>query len=66
MSGFVNKAVGNMESGVGKILGNEDMQKRGEDRAHQGHGEQVMHDDHAKAQANVDDAKNSSAAQKAK
>ncbi|KAJ1793399.1 hypothetical protein GGH19_000012 [Coemansia sp. RSA 1807] len=66
MSGFVNKAVGSVESGVGKMLGDEDMQMRGEKRANQGHGEQKIQEDKARAQANMDDAKNSSMAQKTK
>ncbi|KAJ2630261.1 hypothetical protein IW137_005023, partial [Coemansia sp. RSA 1287] len=55
MSGFVNKAVGSVESGVGKMLGDEDMQMRGEKRANQGHGEQKIQEDKARAQANMDD-----------
>ncbi|KAJ1741164.1 hypothetical protein LPJ78_001666 [Coemansia sp. RSA 989] len=66
MSGFINKAAGNMEAGLGKIIGDEEMRKRGEDRAYQGHGQQQRQEDEAKRQANIDDAKNSSMAQKAK
>ncbi|KAJ1831496.1 hypothetical protein LPJ70_006708, partial [Coemansia sp. RSA 2708] len=53
-------------SGVGKIIGDEGMQKRGEDRALRGHGEQKIGQDKAQRQENLDDAKNSAAAQKTK
>ncbi|KAJ2850971.1 hypothetical protein IWW36_001495 [Coemansia brasiliensis] len=63
MSGFVNKAAGNVQSGVGKIIGDDEMRKRGDERAYQG---QDQHQGQKQGQQDLEDSKGSWTTQNAK